>query len=79
MSWGRRQKGICGVQLDNRKVLRALVPRTKYFECLFFCLLLAEVVYKTNLKHYLKNIFFKQVENLSYLLKIQIDMHCRLL
>ena len=37
MSWGRRQKGICGVQLDNRKVLRALVPRTKYFECLFFC------------------------------------------
>ena len=26
---------MCGVRLDNRKVLRAPVPRTKYFERCF--------------------------------------------
>ena len=30
-------KGIRGVRPDNRKVLRAPGPRTKYFERLFYC------------------------------------------
>ena len=30
-------KGIRGVRLDNRKVLCAPGPRTKYFESHFFC------------------------------------------
>ena len=28
-------KGICGVRLDDRKVLRAPGTKTKYFECFF--------------------------------------------
>ena len=33
---GQDFKGIRGMRLDNRKVLCALGPKTKYFERIFF-------------------------------------------
>ena len=35
MSW--TLKGIGGVRLDNQNVLRAPGPKTKDFECFYFC------------------------------------------
>ena len=46
-------KGIHGVQLDNRKVLCAPGPRTKYFE-VFFCPSINYNIYSANKIEYLE-------------------------
>ena len=47
----KTSKGIRGVRLDNRKVLRASGPRTEHFERLYFVAykqLLASIVEQNN-------------------------------